>query len=49
VKTKLSEYGIGSEAIGKVVDQLKSHGVTSLGGAHDVTIEDVPAILGTRL
>ena len=49
VKTKLSEYGIGSEAIGKVVDQLKSHGVTSLGGANDVSIEDVPAILGTRL
>lgn len=49
VKTKLSEYGIGPEAIEKVVNQLNSHGVTILGGANDVSIEDVPAILQTRL
>jgi NADP-dependent alcohol dehydrogenase len=49
VKTKLSEYGIGSEAIGKVVAQLSSHGATVLGGAGDVTIDDVEAILSTRL
>jgi len=49
VKTKLSEYGIGPEAIEKVVNQLNSHGVIILGGAGDVTIEDVPAILQTRL
>jgi NADP-dependent alcohol dehydrogenase len=49
VKTKLSEYGIGAEAIEKVVSQLSSHGAFVLGGARDVSIEDVPAILGTRL
>jgi NADP-dependent alcohol dehydrogenase len=49
VKTKLSEYGIGPEAIGKVVDQLDSHGVFALGNAKDLTIEDVPAILQSRL
>ncbi|MDD4645661.1 MAG: iron-containing alcohol dehydrogenase [Bacteroidales bacterium] len=49
VKTKLSEYGIGPEAIDKVVKQLSSHGATVLGGAGDVTIDDVPAILGTRI
>jgi len=49
VKTKLSEYGIGPEAIDKVVKQLGSHGATVLGGAGDVTIDDVPAILGTRI
>jgi NADP-dependent alcohol dehydrogenase len=48
VKTKLSEYGIGEEATGRVVDQLRGHGAVALGGARDVTIEDVPAILGTR-
>jgi NADP-dependent alcohol dehydrogenase len=49
VKTRLSEYGIGIEAIDKVVNQLSSHGATMLGGARDVSIGDVPAILGTRL
>jgi NADP-dependent alcohol dehydrogenase len=49
VKTKLSEYGIGTEAIEKVVNQLGSHGVKTLGGARDVSIDDVPAILLTRI
>ncbi|MFA6125770.1 MAG: iron-containing alcohol dehydrogenase [Bacteroidales bacterium] len=49
VKTKLSEYGIGAEAIGKVVAQLKSHGAQMLGGAGDVTVDDVPAILAARI
>jgi NADP-dependent alcohol dehydrogenase len=49
VKTRLSDYGIGEEAIQKVVDQLSSHGSKYLGGAGDVTIDDVPAILSTRL
>jgi NADP-dependent alcohol dehydrogenase len=49
VKTKLSEHGIGSEAIDMVVKQLKSHGATHLGGAGDVSVEDVPAILENRL
>jgi NADP-dependent alcohol dehydrogenase len=49
VKTKLSDYGIGQEAIDKVVQQLRSHGTTWLGGAGDLTVDDVPAILGTRL
>ncbi len=49
VKTKLSDYGIGPDAIEKVVSQLKSHNATVLGGAGDVTIADVPAILGMRL
>jgi NADP-dependent alcohol dehydrogenase len=49
MKTKLSDYGIGEEAIEKVVRQLKSHGANILGGAGDVTIEDVPAILKSRI
>lgn len=49
VKTKLSEYGIGQEVIGKVMAQLESHGVVKLGNARDLTIEDIPSILGTRI
>ena len=49
VKTHLSDYGIGEEVIGKVVKQLESHGVKWLGGAGDLTVEDVPAILTLRL
>jgi NADP-dependent alcohol dehydrogenase len=49
VKTKLSDYGIGPEVIEKVVEQLKSHNASVLGGAGDVTIDDVPAILQMRL
>jgi len=49
VKTRLSEYGIGPEVIDMVVNQLKSRGVNFLGNGKDVTIEDVPAILQSRL
>ena len=49
VKTKLSDYGIGAEVIGQVIDQLKSHDVNMLGGAGDLSIEDVPAILASRI
>jgi NADP-dependent alcohol dehydrogenase len=49
VKTKLSEYGIGQEVVEKVVTQLLSHNTKMLGGAGDLTIEDVPAILSTRI
>lgn len=49
IKTKLSEYGIGAEAIEKVVAQLSSHGVDQLGGARDLAIVDVQAVLETRI
>ncbi len=49
VKTRFSEYGIGEEVIDKVVSQLKSRDVNYLGRSRDVTIDDVPAILRSRL
>jgi NADP-dependent alcohol dehydrogenase len=49
VKTRFSEYGIGEEVIEKVVNQLKSRDVNYLGRSRDVTIEDIPAILRSRL
>lgn len=49
VKTRLSDYNIGPDAIDRVIEQLKSHNTKVLGSAGDLTIDDVPAILGTRL
>jgi NADP-dependent alcohol dehydrogenase len=49
VKTRLSEYGVGEEVIEKVVASLKSRDVYYLGRGKDVTIDDVPAILSSRL
>lgn len=49
VKTRFSDYGIGQEVIEKVVNQLKSHDTKMLGGADDVSVEDVPAILASRI
>lgn len=39
VKTKLSDYNLGQEAIEKVVDQLKSHQMIKLGENGDVSLE----------
>jgi len=49
VNTRLSEYGVGEEVIEKVVESLKSRDVYLLGRGKDVTIDDVPAILRSRL
>jgi NADP-dependent alcohol dehydrogenase len=49
VNTRLSEYGIGEDAIEKVVAQFLGRGAKSLSNAGDVTVDDVPAILESRL
>jgi len=49
VNTRLSEHGIGTEVIAKVVSQLRNRNVTYLGQGKDLTIEDVPAIFKSRL
>jgi len=49
VRTRFSELGIGHEVIDLVVDRLKSRGVHFLGRGKDLTIEDVPPILRSRL
>lgn len=49
IKTLLSDYQIGPEIITQVVENLRSRGVTRLGNAQDLTIEDVPGILESRL
>lgn len=45
IPTRLSEYGIGSEAIPAIVSQLKEHGATALGEHNDITLEVAAAIL----
>ncbi len=39
VKTRLSEYGIGAEAIPGLVAALEAHGMKALGEKRDVTLE----------
>jgi NADP-dependent alcohol dehydrogenase len=49
VKTRLSDYGIGSEVIGIVEKRMRDRKVVSIGNAGDITVDDIPAILGSRL
>ena len=37
--TKLSDYGLGADAIPAVVDALEAHGMTKLGETGEVTLE----------
>ena len=37
--TRLSAYGIGSEAVPVLVEQLKAHGMVAIGERREVTLE----------
>ena len=49
VSTHLKDYGLGEEAIDKIVKQLEDHGMTRLGEKGDVTPEVVREILTRAL
>jgi NADP-dependent alcohol dehydrogenase len=49
VPTRLSDYQLGKETIGKVVENLKKNGFTALGEKRLVTPEKVEEILANRL
>jgi NADP-dependent alcohol dehydrogenase len=49
VKTRLSDYQIGQDAIGVLVAQLKNHGMTHLGEHRDVTLEVSRRVLEASL
>jgi len=49
VPTRLSDYQLGKETIGKVVENLKKNGFTALGEKRLVTPEKVEEILTNRL
>ena len=45
IKTRLSDYGLGAEAIDAVVAQLKAHGMTALGERQNISPEISRSIL----
>ncbi len=49
IKTRLSGYELGREAVDAVVGQLKAHGMTALGEHKDITPEVSRAILEAAL
>ena len=49
VSTHLKDYGLGEEAIDKIVKQLEDHGMTRLGEKGDVTPEVAREILTRAL
>ena len=48
VSTHLKDYGLGEEAVDKIVKQLEDHGMTRLGEKGDVTPEVAREILNAR-
>jgi NADP-dependent alcohol dehydrogenase len=49
VKTRLSDYGIGADAIDGLVAQLEAHGMTALGEHGDVTLDVSRRVLDASL
>lgn len=49
VKTHLSEYGVGSDKIAVIVEQLKAHGMTAISETGDLTLNISQKILERAL
>ena len=49
VSTHLKDYGLGEEAVDKIVNQLEAHSMTQLGEKGDVTPEVAREILTRAL
>ena len=49
VKTRLSDYGIGADAIDRIVAQLEAHGMTALGEHGDIDLASSRRILEASL
>lgn len=49
VKTRLSDYGIGADAIDKIVGQLEAHGMNALGEHGDIDLATSRRILEASL
>lgn len=45
VKTRLSQYGIGTDKIPVIIEQLKAHGMTALSETQDLTLDIIQKIL----
>ncbi len=49
VKTKLADYGVGSDIIPKIVERFEARGIKSIGERGIISIADVAKILELRL
>jgi len=49
IKTKLADYGVGSEIINKVVDRFVKRGIKAIGERGDLTTENIAEILELQL
>ncbi len=49
IKTKLADYGVGSEIINKVVDRFVKRGIKAIGERGDLTTNDVAKIMELQL
>jgi len=49
VKTRLPEYGVGSDQIAAIVEQLKAHSMATLSESRDITLEISRKILENSL
>ena len=49
IKTKLADYGVGSEIINKVVDRFVKRGIKAIGERGDLTTENIAQILELQL
>lgn len=48
IKTKLSDYSIGSDTIDKIINRLEKRGVKKMGMQQDISLEEVRVILESR-
>lgn len=49
IKTKLADYGVGSEIIPKIVNRFIERGITAIGERGDLTTDDIAKILEMQL
>ena len=49
VKTRLSDYGVGIDTIDRIEKRFRERGIFALGGIDDVNVDNVRAILTSRL
>ena len=49
IKTKLADYGVGSEIIPQVIERFTKRGIKAIGERGDLTLEDIGKILELQL
>ncbi len=49
IKTKLADYGVGSEIIPQVIERFTKRGIKAIGERGDLTLEDIAKILDLQL